>query len=516
VNQAGIEADRSSFEPILIPDEVINHTLNSESGAVVEQEQVKLAIRKAAEKTEETLDYYQQKLREKEHEYCKLFDQVRDQVLESKIFQIKCAENKKERRAIKDSIKSFSKHSEVHDDSRAMFLPQKAVQKEEVPTYSSQKVEVLSAVLPQKVETDRRPSNSIEKADDNSQYSSTKLNDIQFTSERQNNDSTNSPPPFLNNIIISQNSNEDEFQITIQPTINSIIKDENEVENRNFLPSLDLTPPEFFEEPKPITPVDPLFIPTTDPLYSNHFSAEALIRNHNYEDRRATIDEKLPDQFLPPLQSEALQIERSTSQQTFNDHEKDASSLETYSEQNISLDNLASPDLFDFLSPISQQNFNTEVNMQTETLPEICKPDVNVIQTSSQEIFEPFAEVVNCFTFDDLADVPCYYNPLSPIEVQAPNEVIRLKEETIICNPTDKEHVTFVEPEVGAKFLRVKRKFPIISPNIRKIIRRRAQEWFTSFHQHAEYSISHPFEEIDYFVTFNRTKEGGFGKCFKF
>jgi hypothetical protein len=140
VNQAGIEADRSSFKPILISDEAISQTLNSEPRGVVEQEQVKLTIIKAAEKREETLNYYQLKLREKEQEYCKLFDQVRNQVIETKLFQLKSPENKNERRKIKESIKRISGNSEVQEESRAMFLPQKANQEKTVTSELHQKV----------------------------------------------------------------------------------------------------------------------------------------------------------------------------------------------------------------------------------------------------------------------------------------------------------------------------------------------------------------------------------------
>jgi hypothetical protein len=304
-------------------------------------------------------------LREKESELCKLFDQVRNQVLSSEIFKNKCKKNKSERRAIKSNIKRLSEQFEVHDNLGAMFLPQKAEQKEEVPTYSSQKVEMIPEVLPQKVEIDRRPSNSIEKADDNFQYSNTKSDDNQFINLKPNNDLTNSPPSFLNDIILNQNLNEDEAQDTLQHTSNSFIKDENEAVNQNFLSSLDLTSPKFFEEPKPVISVDPLFNPATDSLYSNNSSAEALIKYSEHEDEKATIDAKLPDQFLPPLQSKALRDEQSTPQQIFDDHNRDASSLETYSEQDISFDNFASPELFDFLSPISHQDSDKEVDMRT-------------------------------------------------------------------------------------------------------------------------------------------------------
>jgi hypothetical protein len=57
-----------------------------------------------------------------------------------------------------------------------MFSPQKVVQNEEVPSSSSQKVEMLSSISPQKVEV--RPSNSSEKDIGNANHTNADNNNL--------------------------------------------------------------------------------------------------------------------------------------------------------------------------------------------------------------------------------------------------------------------------------------------------------------------------------------------------
>jgi vacuolar-type H+-ATPase subunit I/STV1 len=82
-NQAGSNTDRSSstLNPYSIPIQAIIQTQETEpKAAVSDEEQVRLLINKAEVETENTLSYYQKKIKEKDVEWQQLFEEVRNSV----------------------------------------------------------------------------------------------------------------------------------------------------------------------------------------------------------------------------------------------------------------------------------------------------------------------------------------------------------------------------------------------------------------------------------------------------
>jgi hypothetical protein len=147
--------------------------------------------------------------------------------------------------------------------------------------------------------------------------------------------------------------------------------------------------------------------------------------------------------------------------------------LEIYNEQNIILtDNLASPYLFNFLTPISQQI-------------------IKVPLSSEEEIKTPKETPARSYTFDEMVDfsdtstaVNIQVNPLAVVETQ------------VMVDSPVKDVKKFLE---------------VISSR-RKIIRHPIQELFINFKQWVHYSTSHPYEKINFTINFKRTKKGIFGQ----
>jgi hypothetical protein len=163
--------------------------------------------------------------------------------------------------------------------------------------------------------------------------------------------------------------------------------------------------------------------------------------------------ETTPDQFLFPLQISALHREQLILQQPLQEFENETNSLELYNDQSIILtDNLAAPELFNFLTPTFQPI--TEV-------PTLFEVEKHIIEKTPVKNYA-FDEMVY-FSYPGNA-VNIQVNPLAVMETQ----------------------IMFDLPIKDVK------KFPEVNPNRRKVIQHPMQELLIDFKQWAHYSISHP------------------------
>jgi hypothetical protein len=178
------------------------------------------------------------------------------------------------------------------------------------------------------------------------------------------------------------------------------------------------------------------------------------------------------DQFSFPLQINVLQNEQLTSQQPLDNHKTKIDSLETYNDQIITLDNLASPGLFDFLSPISHQTIEPPLS-------------------SEIEVKIPKETPARSYTFDEIVDFPYTSNE---VNVQA-NSLAVIETQVKVDSP-----------------VKDVKKFPQFIPSPRKVIRHSIHELFISFKQWVHYSKSHIYEKINFTVNYKRTKKGNFGQ----
>jgi hypothetical protein len=190
--------------------------------------------------------------------------------------------------------------------------------------------------LPQKAEISQRPSNTIEKVNFEIQD-----NDIKFSYNTHTSDNDN----------------------------NTIKQDNLMPPHSCYPPPLNSSIEAILEDLKPIPSPTSSNNYTVDSLYSINTSDEVLTKETIPDERNITLVEIMPDQSLLPLQINALQNEQLIPQQPIDNLEIKIDSLETYNDQIITLDNLASPDLFSFLSPISQRIIEpplpSEIEMKT-------------------------------------------------------------------------------------------------------------------------------------------------------
>jgi hypothetical protein len=118
MNQASSNSEWSSFSPIpySIPVQAIIETQETEGKAAAsDEEHVKLQINGAEAETENTLSDYQKKVKEKEDEFAKLFEEVKNSVASVKENQEKIAKIEKEKAFFKVCHVQISRKSKVQE-----------------------------------------------------------------------------------------------------------------------------------------------------------------------------------------------------------------------------------------------------------------------------------------------------------------------------------------------------------------------------------------------------------------
>jgi hypothetical protein len=395
-----------------------------------------------------------------------------------------------------EEITHFLEDYEVHEEKRSLILPHNLKVQEEI----------LSAVLPQKaIQNDDQETSSL-------------IHTFKFTAIENFNDpnpqgkeetlnqkilihhSPNFSPAIETPNLFSTNISDNQLIIDEEPTkpltfreqttTDLLSSNESLIEAPFTKPTLNMkdntlaaeTPNQFSPPLQFNTLRNASLIyfqePNTDDLSevllcSNVFPDEALTKEIIHEIDNTIWTEIIPDQFLPPLQISALHNEQLIFQQPFQEFKTENNSLELYNDQSVILtDNLASPELFNFLMPISQPTIDVS-------------PSSEVEKNISKEI------PARSYTFDEMVDFS-YTNNTVNIQVN----LLDVEETQVMVDSPVKDV----------------KKFPEVSPSRRKVIRYPIQELFISFKQWGHYSKSHPYEKINYTINYKRTKKGSFGQ----